>query len=137
MRLHIEKRFHCTDCGKKFLQKDTLLRHARKHTADGDRFHLCRLCSRVLLTPEGLRCHMTTHHTPRSLQLHRYKCKHCNKAFCHSSGLSRHLLLHSGVSYTCQICRKSFSDGSSFKRHRMKMHAKFPKTTNNEEPITS
>lgn len=46
----------------------------------------------------------------------------------HSSGLSRHLLIHAGKTFNCDHCSKSFNDRSALKRHLATIHkVVFPK----------
>lgn len=48
----------------------------------------------------------------------------CFQKFRHASGLSRHLLTHSGLSYRCAECGRAFNDKSSIRRHVLTVHAK-------------
>lgn len=119
-----EKPFACNICRRAFAQKEILLRHLMTHS--GDKPFRCQDCDKSFTQREALRVHMRRHQKldPNDIQLHH--CQLCEKAFCHASGLSRHLVTHTGRTYKCVECEKSFTDKSSLLRHS-RIHA--PKKT--------
>lgn len=118
-----EKPFGCNICHRAFAQKEILLRHLMTHS--GQKPFQCQDCDKSFTQREALRVHMRRHQKldPNDIQLHH--CQLCPKAFCHASGLSRHLVTHTGRTYKCVECEKSFTDKSSLLRHS-RIHA--PKT---------
>lgn len=110
-----ERPFQCEACQKSFAQKEILYRHLMTHT--GQKPYTCPHCNKGFAQKEPLRIHMRTHIStnPDDLELH--YCSLCPKVFCHASGLSRHLITHTGKTFKCSGCDKSFTDKSSLKRH--------------------
>ncbi|XP_043483613.1 zinc finger protein 510-like [Leptopilina heterotoma] len=115
-----EKPFGCNICHRAFAQKEILLRHLMTHS--GQKPFQCQSCDKSFTQREALKVHMRRHQklNPNDIQLHH--CQLCPKAFCHASGLSRHLVTHTGRTYKCVECEKSFTDKSSLLRHS-RIHA--------------
>ncbi|KYM99966.1 PREDICTED: zinc finger protein 248-like [Cyphomyrmex costatus] len=118
-----EKPFGCNICHRAFAQKEILFRHLMTHS--GQKPFQCQHCDKSFTQREALKVHMRRHQklNPNDIQLHH--CQLCPKAFCHASGLSRHLVTHTGRTYKCVECEKTFTDKSSLLRHS-RIHA--PKT---------
>lgn len=115
-----EKPFPCNVCHRAFAQKEILIRHLMTHS--GQKPYQCQECEKSFTQREALKVHMRRHQkiNPNDIQLHH--CQLCPKAFCHASGLSRHLVTHTGRTYKCVECEKSFTDKSSLLRHS-RIHA--------------
>lgn len=115
-----EKPFGCNICHRAFAQKEILFRHLMTHS--GQKPFQCQHCEKSFTQREALKVHMRRHQklNPNDIQLHH--CQLCPKAFCHASGLSRHLVTHTGRTYKCVECEKSFTDKSSLLRHS-RIHA--------------
>ncbi|XP_058789525.1 zinc finger protein 892-like [Phymastichus coffea] len=122
-----EKPFGCNICHRAFAQKEILLRHLMTHS--GQKPFQCQHCEKSFTQREALKVHMRRHQKldPNDIKLHH--CQLCPKAFCHASGLSRHLVTHTGRTYKCVECEKSFTDKSSLLRHS-RIHAPKPIITN-------
>lgn len=114
-----EKPFKCTVCNRAFIQKEILRRHEITHT--GNRPFACEHCDKAFTQREVLRQHINRNHTESPI-IDLHKCPKCPKSFLHASGLSRHILVHSGRKFHCEHCDKPFSDKSALKRHVNALH---------------
>ncbi|XP_069496509.1 uncharacterized protein [Ambystoma mexicanum] len=84
-----EKPYACTDCGKRFKLRDSLVIHQRKvHT--GERPYICTKCQKSFIRRYQLRAHYKMHRGERP-----YPCTQCWKYFRSRSQLIWHLRTHS------------------------------------------
>lgn len=87
----------------------------------GEKPFSCTECNAEFRTREQLKLHVTKNHAFNPVP-ETHRCPFCPKKFAHSSGLSRHLLAHSGVTFDCAICLKSYKDQSTLRRHMNHIH---------------
>ncbi|XP_049804346.1 GDNF-inducible zinc finger protein 1-like isoform X1 [Schistocerca nitens] len=114
-----ERPFSCKYCSKSFSQTAILNRHMMIHT--GEKPFQCNACGKKFTQKESLKVHSRQHLSGNDITTFQYKCPFCEKSFRHQSGLSRHLMSHTGKTFSCNLCPKTFTDQSSLKRH-LKRH---------------
>lgn len=135
--------------GRKFTQKQKVLRHIQTHT--GDRPYECPSCHKRFSEASTLTQHMRTHTQERpykcdfpgcnktfsvvgSLTIHKrthtgdrpFKCPYpnCDKQFSESSNLNKHIRVHRGDKpFQCPECLRRFTRPDQLTRHR-KVHDK-------------
>ncbi|KAG4067741.1 hypothetical protein HA402_005513 [Bradysia odoriphaga] len=157
-RVHTGKPFKCDECGRTFSTKTKLNRHARDHAGTLPRPHKCTICGRAFIQKRHLSDHMRTHGEPKVHAPHRFHCDQCPKNFFIEDQLTRHKLVHVGITkpwncnfceksfktnflrvehermhtgekpYSCQICSKRFAKQAYLRGHR-KVHLKPPRPT--------
>ncbi|XP_063619187.1 zinc finger protein 157-like [Cydia splendana] len=116
-----ERPFACPRCDRCFAQKEVMHRHMLVHEAV--RPHKCSTCNKSFTQRNALHLHERSHLPPHERALALHSCPHCPKLFLYSSGLSRHMMTHSGRVYVCGACRRQFADKSSVLRHHRARHA--------------
>nr|CAD7205328.1 unnamed protein product [Timema douglasi] len=118
LSVHTKDRpYRCDLCGTTFSRMSYLTKHMNTHTHS--KSYICNKCGHSCSHRERITLHVRRHmNNPYDIQQH--ECPLCDKAFCHPSGLSRHLLSHTGKTYDCVYCNKKFSDHSTLKRHGIK-----------------
>ncbi|XP_075206959.1 uncharacterized protein LOC142311975 isoform X2 [Anomaloglossus baeobatrachus] len=106
-----EKPFLCSECGKWFIKKSTLVVHQRFHT--GEKQFSCSECGK---------CYATKGHLVRHQRIHTgekpFSCSECGKCFSTKSLVIRHERIHTGEKpFSCSECGKCLSDKSKLVEH--------------------
>ncbi|XP_033465402.2 uncharacterized protein LOC117245905 [Epinephelus lanceolatus] len=110
-----EKRFSCSECGKRFGRNGDLNRHMRSHT--GEKPFSCSECGKRFSQSGTLRVHMRSHTGEKP-----FSCSECGKRFSQSGVLRVHVRSHTGEKpFSCSECGKRFSRNYHLNRH-MRSH---------------
>ncbi|XP_037042934.1 zinc finger protein 2 homolog [Bradysia coprophila] len=109
-RVHTGKPFKCDECGKTFSTKTKCRRHLRNHAGTLPRPHKCMVCGKAFIQKRHLSDHLKTHLPVTVTHSHRFQCDQCPKHFFKEDQLTRHKLLHVGITkpWNCNFCEKSF-----------------------------
>ncbi|XP_066149195.1 gastrula zinc finger protein XlCGF57.1-like [Euwallacea fornicatus] len=109
-----EKPFICATCGKSFVSSADLNHHNKIHNKD--RAYPCPSCDRRFKTHSNLRTHR--------LQMHldpadwKFPCHLCDKKFPMRGNLMKHLKRHAGIKeFDCHICGKKFVNKAELMLH--------------------
>ncbi|XP_068115099.1 zinc finger protein 91-like [Hyperolius riggenbachi] len=106
-----ERRFSCSECGKRFKTKSFLIVHQRVHT--GERPFLCSVCGKCFVQKSQLHTHQRTHTGERP-----FSCSWCGKGFNQKNNLLTHERSHRGeCSFSCSECGKSYMYRYQFLTH--------------------
>ncbi|XP_075207430.1 oocyte zinc finger protein XlCOF8.4-like [Anomaloglossus baeobatrachus] len=106
-----EKPFSCSECGKTFQQKSSLVAHQRLHA--GMKPYSCLVCGQCFLGKSDLVRHEKGHTGEKP-----FSCSECGKCFKRKSCLVRHQRIHTGMKpFSCWVCGKCFIGKSDLVRH--------------------
>ncbi|XP_068115177.1 uncharacterized protein [Hyperolius riggenbachi] len=107
-----ERPFSCAECGECFAWKSVLLTHHKVHT--GERPFPCAECGSCFAQKSALLAHQRSHTGERP-----FSCSECEKCFSVKSSLLRHQRIHTGERpFSCEDCRESFTWKSVLLKHK-------------------
>ncbi|XP_035255772.1 zinc finger protein 135-like [Anguilla anguilla] len=105
----------CTECGKTFRGKESVLEHLQSHAQDGS--HTCIQCKEKFPDSGSLLRHVQCEHTHNE----EFHCSLCGMRFQAAKAYARHMRVHSGDKlFVCPDCGKNFRHRSSLSRHQQK-----------------
>ncbi|XP_071207943.1 zinc finger protein 70-like isoform X2 [Salvelinus alpinus] len=110
-----DKSFKCSYCGKCFSNRSNMNKHIRSHT--GEKLYQCPHCGKGFSSSSNLKVHIKSHTGEKS-----YPCRFCGKRFIQKAHMELHVRIHTGEKpHSCDVCGKCFLHGSDMKVH-MRRH---------------
>ncbi|XP_073536790.1 uncharacterized protein [Phyllobates terribilis] len=110
--VHREKSYSCSECGKCFTVKSSLVNHEKTHT--GEKPFLCSECGKFFNKKSNLVRHQRIHTGEKS-----FSCSICGKCFPDISHLDKHQKSHTGEKpFSCSECGKCFPEKSNLVKHQ-------------------
>ncbi|XP_045508975.1 zinc finger protein 37-like [Colias croceus] len=110
------RRFECLKCGRRMLDKDSIVNHYRTEHEGITSVFTCHVCGKIFNNHKTLRGHIRNHHSGG-----RAKCDQCGKTFINKDALEEHQLIHEGVkNHECPVCHKRFRTRHQVRNHQTK-----------------
>lgn len=114
---HKEKKYHCSECDKRFLRLVQLKSHV-KRIHKREKKHACTVCHKTFFEKKEAEIHMRRHVGDK-----RYQCTHCGMTFYTQSELKKHLATHSDEKpHPCPVCGQRFRMRYNMTAHLRKLH---------------
>ncbi|XP_046713705.1 histone-lysine N-methyltransferase PRDM9-like isoform X1 [Silurus meridionalis] len=107
-----EKAHQCLQCGERFTERSTLVKHKRIHSKE--KAYHCYECASSFSQLSTLQQHQRIHTGEKP-----YQCSNCGDQFSNQSNLQRHQRVHTGEKpYSCSVCGTNFTQRSTLQRHQ-------------------
>ncbi|XP_055702181.1 oocyte zinc finger protein XlCOF6-like isoform X2 [Phlebotomus papatasi] len=115
------RKFACSICCKRFIEKDLLKKHMDKHSIE--RRYKCDQCSSSFKHSRFLARHKFMHSKPTKEEY--VKCLYCNKEYCRKDYCAQHIkICHPGLPteltgdvIKCSICMQTFKNLVDVRKH--------------------
>ncbi|XP_043283704.1 zinc finger protein 236-like [Venturia canescens] len=113
----------CSQCGKRFVHREHLNRHAKSHTNPKpvpkktkkrlaeEKPAICEKCGDVFKNPHSLKQHLRSHGERK------FECDICHSKFHRIGVLQQHKSIHQSIQIPCQICGKKFKSKKALSVH--------------------
>ncbi|PSN38772.1 hypothetical protein C0J52_08880 [Blattella germanica] len=98
-----EKKFTCTECGKRYVDRKQLKRHRLLHS--GAKPYTCEICGKNFQLKYTLKTHYKIHQRGKP-----FSCEKCNESFELSAQLKKHMKTHLELKesdikkFVCDVC---------------------------------
>ncbi|KAG7154599.1 Myoneurin-like 5 [Homarus americanus] len=107
----------CEICGQTFSRTEYYREHKRIHT--GEKPYECDTCKKTFRRSSNLYTHMRIH----NIEEQRHICKACNKSFARADKLKDHMIRHLQIKrYACRLCPKAYNEKRDLTKHLEKVH---------------
>lgn len=107
----------CEICGQTFSRTEYYREHKRIHT--GEKPYKCETCKKTFSRSSNLYAHMRIHNNEEQ----RHICNVCMKSFARADKLKDHMIRHLQIKrYACRLCPKAYNEKRDLTKHLEKVH---------------
>ncbi|XP_069959818.1 uncharacterized protein [Cherax quadricarinatus] len=108
----------CEICGQTFSRTEYYREHKRIHT--GEKPYECEICKKTFSRSSNLYTHMRIHNNEEQ----RHICNVCMKSFARADKLKDHMIRHLQIKrYGCRLCPKAYNEKRDLTKHLEKVHS--------------
>ncbi|KAJ0184400.1 hypothetical protein K1T71_000823 [Dendrolimus kikuchii] len=123
MQIHAGvKNYECAICGARFRTRSQIKHHHLKHSTE--KKYYCVECDTRFKTAQALKTHLKKSIKHIDIESLRYPCLRCEKRFNTEAALSHHTLVqHEGVrGHRCEECGAALATANSLNKHIHSVH---------------